>query len=208
MSPKTLKRWPRTLLVIILLICLTIALSWGYWATSGHRFTTITPDRVYQSAVIPAEDLPATVRDKKLKAVIDLRTNESTDFPPQEEGRLLEKLGVRYYHLPSKQVPEEETVAAFLKIAADPDNYPMLIHCHHGEGRSVLFAAIYRIEFEGWNNEKARKATRLLHFRGTFGPDGEKGAFLRAYAPRLTAAKAPPEPPTTSANDSDRWKEQ
>ncbi len=189
MTPMTLKKWQKISLAIILLAGLAAGLSWGYWTTLGHRFSTITPGRVYQSAVMPAADLAETVRDKKIKAVIDLRTDESASLSPQEESRLLEELGVRYHHLPSKHVPEDTTVDAFLKIAVDPENYPMLIHCHHGEGRSVLFAALYRIEFEGWDNEKARKAAKLLHFRGAFGPDGEKGKFLRAYVPRQTTSR-------------------
>ncbi len=185
MTMGSLKRWQKILLAAILTVGLATAFFRGYWATIGHRFTTITPDRVYQSAAVPAESLSEIVRDKRIKAVIDLRTSESKDFPPEQERRLLEKLGVCYYHLPSKQIPEDKTVDAFLEIAANPENYPMLIHCHHGEGRAVLFAAIYRIEFEGWDNETARKASRLFHFRGTFGPDGKKGRFLRNYVRRL-----------------------
>ncbi len=125
MTLESLKRWQKILLATILTVGLATTFSWGYWATIGHRFTTITPDRVYQSAVIPAEGLSETVREKRIKVVIDLRTNESTDFPPQQEGSLLEKLGVYYYHLPSKQVPEDKTVDAFLKICANPENYPI-----------------------------------------------------------------------------------
>lgn len=185
MIDKPWKRWRKVVPGVLLFTLVAVGLYWGHWATFGHRFTVITPDRVYQSAVMSPRDLAVTIRDHRIRAVIDLRTNAPTGFSPQQEGLLLHNLDVRYYHLPSRQVPEKSTVEAFLAVADDPDNYPMLIHCHHGEGRSVLFAALYRIEFEGWDTEQARKASRFFHFRGTFGPEGEKGKFLRSYVPRL-----------------------
>ena len=77
---------------------------------------------------------------------------------------------------------------------ADPANRPALLHCEHGEGRSVLFAALYRIAFEGDDNETAwRRSARLpvgLRFLGAvwpglaaFGRDSVKGSYLLEFDP-------------------------
>ena len=39
---------------------------------------------------------------------------------------------------------------------------PVLVHCHHGEGRSVWMCAIHRIQNEGWSNEAAFDGTSRL----------------------------------------------
>ena len=92
---------------------------------------------------------------------------------------------VRHFSVPSKQVPDKETVKAFLDIMDDKKNRPVLIHCHHGEGRAVLFSAIYRIEYEGWPNDQARRASRLILYKSSFSADSKKGMFLKNYIPRF-----------------------
>lgn len=183
--------WPMKISLLFLLILVVVLARWGLWETLGHRYATITEGRVYQSGVLPPETLKKIIARDKIRSVVDLRTDDPTDFHPVEEAKLLESIGVQYYNLPSEMIPAPELVSRFLEIAADEKNYPMLIHCHHGEGRSVLLAAVYRIEFEGWSNEKARKACRFFHFRGSFGPDGPKGKYLRDYKPQLQSSPAP-----------------
>jgi len=76
-------------------------------------------------------------------------------------------------------------VDRFLETMESCD-YPVLIHCHHGRGRAVLFSALYRIEFEGWDPEDARMATRnrLRIESSNFAKDEPKGVYLREYVPR------------------------
>jgi len=67
----------------------------------------------------------------------------------------------------------------------DPENYPVLIHCHHGVGRSRLFSSIYRIEYENYSNEDARvKARYLWELSGNFSKSSEKGNYLLNYKKR------------------------
>ena len=180
------RKWKKGLFRLIMVTALAPALYWAYWDTLGNRFRTVCPtDGVYQSAMLPPAALAKAVRTRNIRSVVDLRS-EPSSFPPADERRVLTDLDVRYFHLPSPQVPALATVDKFLELSSDPDNYPMLIHCRHGEGRSVLFAALHRIEFDGWSVEEARRATRLLHFRGTFGPNGKKGMFMGSYEPRLS----------------------
>jgi protein tyrosine/serine phosphatase len=65
----------------------------------------------------------------------------------------------------------------------DNKNYPVLIHCEHGEGRAVLFSAIYRMEYENWDNEKARCASRVITYGTSFSLNASKGIYLHDYDP-------------------------
>jgi predicted protein tyrosine phosphatase len=157
-----------------------------------HRLGTVTAGRVYKSGVMPREQLQSVARRLGLRSVIDLRTSvqgmDSTNTTElaaiQAEGATLAAVGVKHIHLPTPQVPSEETVDKFLAAVADPANLPTLIHCYHGIGRTELFVAIYRIEFEHWSKERARAATRLLLAGSSFSDSAEKGQYLIHYQPR------------------------
>ena len=73
----------------------------------------------------------------------------------------------------------------FFEIMDNPANYPVLIHCYHGVGRAELYSALYRIEYEGWDNDKARNSTRFLTKWSSFDLGKEKGDFLHNYKNRI-----------------------
>ncbi|MHC4954329.1 MAG: fused DSP-PTPase phosphatase/NAD kinase-like protein [Planctomycetota bacterium] len=152
-----------------------------YWAHEEYRIVAVRDGKVYHSSRIPPDEIGAFAKKRDVKTVIDLRF-ASTET--EAERKACEAAGIRYVSIPSSQVPDEETVAAFLRVMDDPSTLPVLMHCYHGEGRAPLFGALYRIEYEGWDPEKARKATRPFAFTGSFSPGSSKGKFLRDYIPR------------------------
>jgi hypothetical protein len=85
-------------------------------------------------------------------------------------------------------VPTKKTLTAFYKVLDDKSNYPVLIHCYHGTGRAAIYSAIYRIEYENWNNADARAKTRVIvegfGYRSSFSNGKVKGDFLMDYKPR------------------------
>ena len=172
---------------VLAAVAITAGASYEHWAVFRHRFTVVTEGVVYQSAEMPPQKLLETVGKYGIRTVIDLRR----DGPlVAAEREALARAGVTHSHLPTPQVPTPETVDAFLAVMDDPANRPVLIHCEHGEGRAPLFSALYRIEYEGWSNEEARRATRLLSFRGAFSHGRRKGDYLHSYVPRRAEARA------------------
>jgi len=160
-----------------------------------YRLGTVTQGVVYQSGTMPPARMAQVAQHLGLRTVIDLRTFEtgqdSTNTTPlkviHDEDAALAAVGVRHIHLPTGQVPTAATVAKFLAIVNDPANRPTLIHCYHGIGRTELFVAIYRMEFEGWSNQKARAQTRFFLPGSSFSDTAEKGRFLIDYQPHPEA---------------------
>lgn len=161
----------------------------------NHNFEEISEDKVYKSGVIPPDQISEYVEDYNLKSIIDLRfpgTEDLVNNPEIPAELIAEKNaidnieGVQYINLGTDQVPTQTTIDKFLEIMDNQDNYPVLIHCHHGEGRAPLFSALYRIEYENWSNEDVRAKTRLLLKGSSFDDGAPKGDFLMNYQPKRT----------------------
>ncbi|MEC8252778.1 MAG: sulfur transferase domain-containing protein, partial [Planctomycetota bacterium] len=108
-----------------------------------------------------------------IRTVIDLRDSrgELTDAC----AATATAAGLNHLHLPTRSWPFSEEVEAFL-AALDRAERPVLVHCQHGEGRSVLMCALHRVANEGWSNRRAFEGTCRL-------PDGIK--FLNDWFPSL-----------------------
>ncbi len=162
----------------------------GYWyqINVAYRFAKISEGRVYKSGAMPVNKLKSIIEKYHIKTIIDLR-EPKRQHDIDAEHKLADELNINHFNIPSKQIPRDETVKAFLSVMDHKSNYPVLIHCYHGEGRAVLFSAIYRIEYEGWNNDKARKASRIITYKTSFSSDSRKGKYLINYVPRGASMK-------------------
>jgi protein-tyrosine phosphatase len=127
------------------------------------------------------EKLLETCRTYGIRTVVDFRKQNDR---AQKEAAVIQGTGIRHVHLPSTQVPPAEAVVAFLELMDDPGNRPVLIHCTHGVGRTGVFTAIYRMEYQGWSNERARREALMMAGFESFRKNTPKGEFLREYSPR------------------------
>ena len=170
------------LMIGVLLIGALGAGAGYYQKRSSYRFTTITEGQVYQSGAMPPEVLKNKVQQYGIQTVIDFRRpGDKVDA----ERAALTQLGIKHFNLYSGQIPKDKVVDAFLEIMDHHEYRPVLIHCKHGIGRAVLFSAIYRMEYEGWLNELARrKAYWQSNLGSSFKLNEKKGEFIRDYIPR------------------------
>ncbi|NLN26276.1 MAG: dual specificity protein phosphatase family protein [Bacteroidetes bacterium] len=183
----------KTILIAFASIVLLGVGKYVYDTNINYNFKEVSPNKVYRSGAIPPEKLPSCLEKHGIKTVIDLRfpgTGDLVNNPevPEEllaEKQAIEKLeGVNYYNIGSEQIPDEETLNRFFEVMDDEMNYPVLIHCHHGEGRAVLFSTIYRMEYENVPNEEARKNSRLVVKWGNFDHGSSKGEYVKRYVKR------------------------
>jgi protein tyrosine/serine phosphatase len=174
----------------IVLICVG---KYVYDMNINHNFETITEGKVYKSGVIPPDEIADYVKEYKIKSIIDLRFPGTDDLVnnPENPAELRAEIaavnkipGLQYFNDGSDQVPKQENLDAFFKIMDNKANYPVLIHCYHGVGRAEMYSALYRIEYENWSNEDARKGVRFLIKWGAFDDGKPKGEYLKAYKSR------------------------
>ena len=177
----------------ILAIVLIFVGKYVYDMNINHNFETITEGKVYKSGVIPPNEIKDYVKKYHIKSIVDLRFPGTADMVnnpevPSEltaEKEAVSKIqGVNYFNNGSDQVPKPENLDTFFKIMDNPDNYPVLIHCYHGVGRAEMYSAIYRIEYENFSNEDARKNVRTMIKWSSFDDGTPKGEYLKAYKSR------------------------
>jgi len=88
-----------------------------------------------------------------VKTVINLR-HDHDDYPQ------LAGTGLRYLRIPMRAWhPEEEDIVLFLaalrRTMADPEAWPVYVHCAAGKDRTGYAIASYRIVEQGWDAETA-----------------------------------------------------
>ncbi len=158
---------------------------YAWWHYKEYRLTEVSPGALYRSAAMPPKVLRATIRRLGIRTMVDLRCPEEGEASIAAEAQVCEELGITHLNLESPQVPPDELRDRFLDWGEDPEHLPMLVHCNHGEGRAVLYGALWRIEVEGDDPEQARQNCRVLWTKGSsFDPRKPKGAYLRNYSKR------------------------
>ena len=103
---------------------------------------------------------PGTGGIKKLaqlgiKTIINLRDNDDHARAEEAEAR---SLGLAYLNvpLPDFNRPADKTIDQILLLITAPENQPVFVHCRRGADRTGIVIAIYRIEHDGWDSEKAK----------------------------------------------------
>lgn len=186
----------------ILIFAAIIAVAAGaykiYDVYFNYRLMEISEGKVYKSGVIPPDKIDDYVKKYKIKSIIDLRgpvTVDTINNPEKKTEIYEEKMAtakipnLNYYNIPSRQVPSKETLKKFFEVMDDESNYPVLIHCYHGIGRAQVYSALYRIEYEGWDPDEARKKAAFPVIFSSFDDGTPKGEFLKAYIPRKDSVK-------------------
>jgi len=95
--------------------------------------------------------------DMGVKTIIDLQ--EEGDRA-HDEKKLVKALGMDYVNIPMKGMttPKEKQISHALK-ALDKDG-PVFIHCKRGADRTGVVIACYRVQHDGWDNQKALSEAR------------------------------------------------
>lgn len=195
---------------VIGFVGLTIVAITSYYVWYVHfnyRFKKITQDKVYKSALINPDDLGEYLEKYNIKTVIDLLNPYIHDKlnPGKMSSIIAEDVAIKKYNemhhtrvvhvnIPSGQVPTQETLSKFFQILDENTSYPILIHCYHGTGRAQIYSALYRIEYEKWDNADARARTRFMvegfGYKSSFADGRVKGDFLMHYTPRSSGENA------------------
>ncbi len=184
----------KKILIFLGIVVVVLTGYYVYFRHINHNLTEISEGKVYSSGVIPPDEIESYVKKLKIKTIVDLRDssvqdelNPALEADIQAERKAVEAIdGVEHINIPTLQIPKDKAVDDFIEVMSDSTNYPVLIHCYHGTGRAVLFSALYRIEFEDFSNDEARRKTRYIVPFSNFDKDSEKGQYLLNYEKRRT----------------------
>ncbi|MCL1901276.1 MAG: tyrosine-protein phosphatase [Endomicrobia bacterium] len=90
-----------------------------------------------------------SLQNMGIKTVVNLRAHHSDE-------KKMKGLKMKYVQIPINTWSlSDKHVEQFLKVMADPDNYPVLVHCQHGADRTGAMVSVYRMVFENWSKEDA-----------------------------------------------------
>ncbi len=106
-------------------------------------------------------ELPGAISAER-NAFLDPSTNSRNEF---------ELPTYRYFNFPLDSTGditafEDAEIKQTLDLLQDKANYPVFIHCEHGNDRTGLIAALYRIQVQGWDWREARKEWKALGHKG------------------------------------------
>jgi protein tyrosine phosphatase (PTP) superfamily phosphohydrolase (DUF442 family) len=104
-------------------------------------------DNLYRSAQPEAEDF-AEIERMGVRTVINLRSDHGDALPTHS---LLREVRIPM----TAEKPDIAHVESFLKVMANTNHLPVLVHCRRGADRTGLMVASYRIVVQGWDTEKA-----------------------------------------------------
>jgi protein tyrosine/serine phosphatase len=96
-----------------------------------------------------------------VKTVIDLTSNGRAN-----EQSMVEHAGMRFYRIPltTSAWPSDSAINLFLKLAADPADQPVFVHCQGGRHRTGVMTAVYRMNYDRWTADQAYTEMKQYRF--------------------------------------------
>ena len=141
---------------------LTAAVTASGCARLAYNFATIEEGRVYRSAQPSPWFLRWLRAGPEIRTLVNLRGDTpgwESAFAARNEMRLF------VFDLSASRPPTERDVERFLSILRDEANYPLLVHCRNGVDRTGYMLALYRVQEQGWDAERAAgEMNRFLQF--------------------------------------------
>jgi hypothetical protein len=167
-----------------LLTCLLFFGVWQLWR-HGHdyvfprEFIVVEDGKIYRGGWQRDWPMRRIARNYRIRTILALA--HPPDHPLSiSERKLAQELGIRWIHIPivdQRSAENPKTLADLLDeaatVLADPANYPIFFHCHHGLNRATMAQIAYRTRYCGWTLDQATDevATTIGLVKVTHGPD-------------------------------------
>ncbi len=91
---------------------------------------------------------------------------------PTQEATVVRKLGLKYVRLPMYNAPNQEQASTFLAMTSDPKAAKSIyVHCQHGRDRTGGMVALYRLQHDRWDFQKALAEMRGYGFDPSTQPE-------------------------------------
>ncbi len=140
----------------------------------------VVNDMIYRSARFDPEQIQRLAA-AGIVTVIDFRRDEPE---VAAERAACEEQGIGYVNLPwsgHEERPDPALTRSFLDIVSNTQNLPALVHCKRGAERTGTMIAVYRMERDGWDAERAYREMNQYRFRSFW--FGNLKRFVLDYEP-------------------------
>lgn len=156
--------------------------SWAQSLDSRINLYRMAPD-LYRSALPSARDLP------QLQA---LGIATVINFYQRGDEQWLKDPQVVQVHLPLRtdRIDDADVIEALRSIHHAQSRGRVLIHCKHGQNRTGLIAAMYRVIYQNWSKEQALAEMRGGGFGGQERMDDAERYLRGVDIPALRSALA------------------
>ena len=116
------------------------------------RLKAVVPGRIYLSGMPTRRGLEIAQARHGFKTIINVFNEDSPQRSPllPDELAFAREHGIRYVGNPSDPLQADAFLDETLRIAQDPDAWPILVHCHGSMDRSPAWVGIYRFVVQGW----------------------------------------------------------
>jgi tyrosine-protein phosphatase SIW14 len=86
----------------------------------------------------------------------DLNLDNDSRVASDEEAQA-KALGMHFISYPMSGFwkPSDKTVNAALAVLADSSNYPVYVHCQHGQDRTGVVVGLHRVFHDHWTQQQA-----------------------------------------------------
>ena len=169
----------------------------GIWLTWFHRplerLQTVVPGRIYMSAMPTARGLEIAQDRLHFKTIINLFPEDTPLRSPRlpEELRFASAHGIHYVGSPSEVSASNDFLDQTLRLARDPDAWPILVHCHGCMDRTPAWVGIYRYVVEGW---KLDDVMRFIEAHRGYRPKASVTLLYNRVLPRLAPDRVKDDP--------------
>ncbi len=136
---------------------------------------------IYRGA-LPEKTGYETLKKLGIKTVIDMRTTGSEKADVEAAG--MTSIAIPIQMSRSGLLPKVEQVVALM---ADPSNQPVYVHCRHGQDRTGIVVAAYRMSHQGWSLADAETDMQAFGFNDVW-INFKK--FIRKYGKELEQKKS------------------
>lgn len=125
------------------------------WATPIKKEANFyeIDEHLFRSKQLSAKDYDL-LETLGIRAIVNLRF-----FDRDEDEEVFQNKGFEIINVPMKtwSIKPKEVAMALWEIEKRKKRGAVLVHCYHGADRTGLVAAMYRVIYQGWTMEEAKK---------------------------------------------------
>lgn len=141
------------------------SLSIASQADTFHDRFSMVNQNIYRGSM-PSEANFRELKKLGIKTVLNFQT---TPDVIKREKKWAKKNGMHFISIPMSSLffirPSQDLVDQILEAESDPRNYPMYVHCRHGQDRTGFAIGLYRWSQEQWKAEHAYEEMKVFGYK-------------------------------------------